>query len=438
MSVGSGQVDNPPRVLLVGRSEIERDLRRRAEVELLRARTATDAIGEAAHARSEGEPVSAVLIAPGALDESERSAWRDSIARFIDSAPIIDLSRDPDAERVLARLAALEREREPEAEPTAASATPSAPAAAAPTAEESPTATKESPTAERSAPGELIMSAAPIDALLAGASPIEAALERARLYLGDETIFFIESGAAPPAGARSVVGVQRRGVSFGSLIAEKTPADRLESVARELASWIALERQQQQLREAAFKDSLTGAFNRRWFEEALPRALDAARAGRRDVTLMVYDIDDFKSYNDRYGHAAGDEILRETVRLMSSVIRPTDRVCRIGGDEFAVLFDDPAGPRAGAGRHVASIAQIAARFQRQICDHRFPKLAEDAPGTLTVSGGLATFPWDAGDARTLIELADALAIESKRHGKNALTYGPGAQHVCGWTPGYSP
>ncbi len=426
MSVESEQVDNPPRVLLVGRSEIERDLRRRAEVELLRARTATEAIGEAAHARTEGEPVSAVLIAPGALDESERSAWRDSIARFIDAAPIIDLSPDPDAERVLERLSALDSGREQEAETTAAAATQSAPAA------------EESPTTEHSASGELFMSASPIDALLAGASPIEAALEHARLSLGDETIFFIEAGVAPPAGARSVVGVERRGVSFGSLVAEKTPADRLESVAREIASWIALERQQQQLREAAFKDSLTGAFNRRWFEEALPRALDAARAGRRDVTLMVYDIDDFKSYNDRYGHAAGDEILRETVRLMSSVIRPTDRVCRIGGDEFAVLFDDPAGPRTGAGRHVASIAQIAARFQRQICDHRFPKLAEDAPGTLTVSGGLATFPWDAGDARTLIELADALAIESKRHGKNALTYGPGAQQVCGWTPEDSP
>ncbi len=428
MSADVVQTDHPPRVLLVGRSEIERDLRRRAEVELLRARTATEAIGEAAQARTEGEPVSAVLVAPGALDETERGAWRDSIARFIDAAPIIDLSPDPDAERVLEGLSALEPRREPEAETTAAAVTTSAPAPAPPLAAE------ELPTTEHPASGEQIIPASPIDALLAGASPIEAALERARLSLGDETIFFIEAGVAPPPGSSFVAPVNRRGVSFGSVVAVQTPSDRLEIVARELAAWLALERQQHQLREAAFKDSLTGAFNRRWFEETLPRALDAARADRRDVTLMVYDIDDFKSYNDRYGHAAGDEILLETVRLMSSVIRPTDRVCRIGGDEFAVLFDDPAGPRAGAGRHVASIAQIAARFQRQICDHRFPKLAEDAPGTLTVSGGLATFPWDAGDARSLMELADALAIESKRHGKNALTYGPGAQHACGWTP----
>ena len=145
---------------------------------------------------------------------------------------------------------------------------------------------------------------------------------------------------------------------------------------------------------------------------------------------MVYDFDDFKRYNDAFGHAAGDEILCETTRLLRSVIRPTDRVCRIGGDEFAVIFDDPSGPRSGEGRHPTSIGAIAERFQRQVCAHRFPKLGADAQGTLTISGGMATFPWDGHDASSLLERADALALESKRQGKNLITLGPGAERVC--------
>jgi diguanylate cyclase (GGDEF)-like protein len=201
--------------------------------------------------------------------------------------------------------------------------------------------------------------------------------------------------------------------------------------ARWLANWLALREQHEQLREAAFTDDLTGAYNRRYFDRFLAAALDRARADRLSVTVLLFDIDDFKQYNDRFGHVAGDEILKETVRLLKSVIRPTDRVCRIGGDEFAVIFYEPAGPRDPASRPPTSIWDIAQRFQRQVCEHRFPKLAEQAPGTLTISGGLATYPWDGMTPAELVERADALAIESKRKGKNVITLGPGAERVCG-------
>ena len=145
---------------------------------------------------------------------------------------------------------------------------------------------------------------------------------------------------------------------------------------------------------------------------------------------MVFDIDSFKHYNDTYGHSAGDAILSETVSLLKSVIRPSDRVCRVGGDEFAVIFYEPTGPREAGSKPLESIYQIACRFQHQICNHRFPKLGTEALGTLTISGGLASFPWDGHDAASLLDAADRCAMESKRQGKNAITLGPGAESVC--------
>lgn len=205
---------------------------------------------------------------------------------------------------------------------------------------------------------------------------------------------------------------------------------RLERQADWLASWLRLERQQQELRQAAFQDHLTGAWNRRYFERYLSATFDRARVARLPVTVMVFDIDYFKTYNDRFGHAAGDEILCEVVALLRSCIRPTDRVCRIGGDEFAVIFYEPDGPRTAGGSRPMSVYTIARRFQKQICEARFPKLGDELEGTLTVSGGLATYPWDGTTPEALLNRADELALESKRAGKNAITLGDGAERVC--------
>ena len=177
----------------------------------------------------------------------------------------------------------------------------------------------------------------------------------------------------------------------------------------------------------AFQDTLTGAWNRRFFDAFLRDSVAKAAQRRRPVTVMVFDIDDFKRYNDEFSHEAGDEILRETVRLLNSVIRKGDRVCRIGGDEFAVIFADPEAPRAPGSTHPETVEQIARRFQDQVCRTKFPKLGLEAPGTLSISGGLATYPWDGTDPDQLRRHADQLALESKRKGKNVITFGPGAR-----------
>ena len=230
--------------------------------------------------------------------------------------------------------------------------------------------------------------------------------------------------------------VSAGGKVFGSLIcndkdwASGSGAKSVQEHASWLGSWLRLEAQQRDLRLAAFTDELTGAWNRRYFTRFLDAAIEQARSARRTLTLLYFDIDDFKGYNDRYGHAAGDEILVETVRLLESVIRPGDKVCRIGGDEFVVIFYEPKGPRDPGSMPPESIYDIATRFQKQICNHNFPKLGDEACGTLTVSGGLASYPWDGSDGESLLALADELAMQSKRSGKNVITMGRGAEDVC--------
>jgi two-component system, cell cycle response regulator len=226
------------------------------------------------------------------------------------------------------------------------------------------------------------------------------------------------------------IAVVHDGVFHGTLVAD-APREDIEPWAQWLGYWMSLDAAFRTNRTLSLTDELTGAWNRRYFETFLNDCIRRAGERRRPISVMVLDLDDFKQYNDAFGHAAGDEILRETVRLLSSVIRKGDRVCRIGGDEFVVIFADLEGPREKGSDHPHSVEDIAQRFQNEICQMHFPKLGIEAPGTLSVSAGLATYPWDGHDAHSLLEHADQLALESKRRGKNALTMGPGAQRACG-------
>lgn len=204
-------------------------------------------------------------------------------------------------------------------------------------------------------------------------------------------------------------------------------ARELEPWAQWLGHWLRLERRLEQLRDLSLRDELTGAWNRRYFFRSLEKALAEATEKRQQVTVLLFDIDDFKNYNDTFGHATGDEILREVARLMQGMVREGDVVARIGGDEFAVIFCDRPEPRRQGSRHPADVIQTARRFQEAVCEHRFPRLLS-VQGTLTISGGLAGFPWDGRTAEELVERADQMALESKRQGKNVITLGDGRLH----------
>jgi len=237
--------------------------------------------------------------------------------------------------------------------------------------------------------------------------------------------------AEPDLDAAGCVPIDQNHGGFGCLISDTIGDHQLSAAAERAAAWLAVEQRIVDLKHQANHDDLTQAWNRRYFDRFLSGILHRAREQRFRVTLLLFDIDDFKRYNDEYGHAAGDEILREAARLMQTVVRRHDVVARIGGDEFGVVFWDAEAPRREHSEHPRTARRAAARFQQAICDHLFPKLSDCAPGTLTISGGLASYPWDGQTPEELMRIADQALLESKRSGKNAITLGPGALRECG-------
>ncbi len=256
---------------------------------------------------------------------------------------------------------------------------------------------------------------------------IDALVTLLREHVGRDDIHLTD---AADDHAAACVPIRYASLELGCLRSESLSPDALEPLAEWACRWLALHNRIDELNRLAWHDELTGAWNRRYFDRFLGSVLRRARARRFRVSLLLFDIDEFKTYNDRFGHAAGDEILKEAARLMSSLVRKHDVVARIGGDEFAVIFWDADKPRQANSEHPTAIGEIARRFQKAICQHRFPKLAEGGRDTLTISGGLASFPWDGQTPEQLLDLADRMLLKSKASGKNALTFGPGALGDC--------
>jgi diguanylate cyclase (GGDEF)-like protein len=185
-------------------------------------------------------------------------------------------------------------------------------------------------------------------------------------------------------------------------------------------------RQWAALHHAAHTDELTGLANSRRFRAFLNDTLAWAQRTGLPVTLLLFDIDSFKSYNERYGHGAGDRILIQVADLLRRCSRADDLVARLsgGGDEFAVVFwdkDGPRRPRSPGGLPVASPVQVFERFKRRLDTTDFPDLGPGGLGQLTISAGMAVYPRDAADAEGLIAKADeALMFHAKRLGKNRL------------------
>jgi len=186
------------------------------------------------------------------------------------------------------------------------------------------------------------------------------------------------------------------------------------------------------LERLATEDDLTGLKNRRYIWEFSRQIIEHAGRENGRVTLLVFDIDDFKHYNDLYGHLAGDEVLKQAAVLMQRCCRSHDVVGRIGGDEFAVVFWDgpqakPVGSpderRSARADHPKEAIFIAKRFVRELEKSELTALAGLGPegkGVLTISGGLASFPRDGSTIQELFQQADKALLEAKRSGKNRI------------------
>jgi len=188
------------------------------------------------------------------------------------------------------------------------------------------------------------------------------------------------------------------------------------------------------LEKLATEDDLTGLKNRRYIREFLRQIIERSDKQSLPVTLLIFDIDNFKHYNDTYGHAVGDDVLRQAAVMMQRCCRGHDVVGRIGGDEFAVIFwDCPDGKKqkqetediASERRHATEIHPdevffMSERFRTQISTADLSLLGPDGKGVLTVSGGLASFPQDGKAAEELFVQADKAMLKAKRSGKNRI------------------
>lgn len=191
---------------------------------------------------------------------------------------------------------------------------------------------------------------------------------------------------------------------------------------------VAAESRLRQLEKLATTDELTGLKNRRYMWEFARQIIERVRDKNGRVTLLMFDIDDFKHYNDIYSHSAGDEILRQAAVLMKRSCRAHDVVGRIGGDEFAVIFwDDPAKMQGAQSERRSALAEhpheaifISQRFRRELNRAELNLLGPEGKGVLSISGGLASFPRDGKNIQELFEQADKALLEAKRSGKNRI------------------
>lgn len=182
-------------------------------------------------------------------------------------------------------------------------------------------------------------------------------------------------------------------------------AERMRNTNAALVSSLELQRTYERW---VYIDPLTGAFNRRWLEQMLPRDLERALRSGRPFVLGLADIDHFKRYNDTHGHAAGDAALRATVYAVQHNARPSDRLARYGGEEFCLLLPHTDLEEAQA---------MAARLVRAIADNPI-RAADGSPlPSVTISLGLAALGGDAG-AERMIDAADRALYRAKRDGRN--------------------
>jgi diguanylate cyclase (GGDEF)-like protein len=207
----------------------------------------------------------------------------------------------------------------------------------------------------------------------------------------------------------------RRGATYSS-----DDAARLANYARLIETLVAQAREQARWQDLAWRDDLSGLRNRRYFEATLEQLLARAAAQRLRLTVALLDIDDFKTYNDTYGHDIGDALIGEVALLLTRCSREQDVVVRYGGDEFAVILWDAEEPRVPGSQHPTDVLALAQRFQAVIRGHDFKCLGPDAPGPVTISGGLACFPWDGKTRAEMLRAADGALLTAKRGGKNHI------------------
>lgn len=212
-------------------------------------------------------------------------------------------------------------------------------------------------------------------------------------------------------GARKI-GVLNMTDRRGGAAYDESDLEVIDLVAPQIA--LALERATWQHRANEFQlmsitDPLTGLHNRRYMEARLSEELNRSKRYEFPMSLMMIDIDDFKLYNDRNGHQAGDRALEITAQCLRSTLRKVDVASRYGGEEFTILLPQTTLKEAGA---------IADRLRRQVMTTAFPHGDSQPQGAVTISIGLSSLSSSVDSAEAIIRAADRALYHAKSHGKN--------------------
>jgi diguanylate cyclase (GGDEF)-like protein len=166
-----------------------------------------------------------------------------------------------------------------------------------------------------------------------------------------------------------------------------------------------LRQQNEDLERQSSSDALTGLHNRRFLTQSLSEELSRAYRQKTAFTVLMADVDEFKKYNDNYGHPAGDEVLKKVANILLGSTRAVDCTARYGGEEFAILLPETSGDEA---------LEVAERIRTRVAAHQFPERK------ITISIGVAEFPENGYTAEAVISSADEALYEAKRAGRNRV------------------
>jgi diguanylate cyclase (GGDEF)-like protein len=214
--------------------------------------------------------------------------------------------------------------------------------------------------------------------------------------------------AAPVTVKESLIGV----IAIGQLRDQTGDEAKLIKVIADIAG-VALLNQASlgEAKQEANTDPLTGLHNRRFFFDKAQRCVEKALPDESPISVFLFDIDNFKAYNDTNGHDRGDILLKELAGLVRQVTRKSSVVARYGGEEFIVLL-------TGISKDEAFV--YADRLRHRISSHPFPHREGQPLGCVSISGGVASYPMDGGSIDEIIRLADAALYEAKSGGRNRV------------------